>query len=85
MHDFRSQYLAHAFAKKNGRNRPLTLSEGVSAMDVIIDFKLRSRSQNLFRFCEWIYKKGEDDCVVNIAYNTIRCIEGIIGKSGRRA
>jgi hypothetical protein len=84
MYRYRSTYLAHAIANDKNIKRPLTLKEATSYLIKIIDKGLNPIDHNLYAFCDWIYKKDEKDCVVNVIYSVVMEIDTIVGGLGKR-
>jgi hypothetical protein len=85
IYKYRSTYIAHAFTQEKGRpKRPLTVAEASKALAIIIDEGLNSIIENVLSFCNWIYKKDDPNCVVNILYRTVQAVESIVGGLGAR-
>lgn len=83
---YRSTYIAHAFIQeKNQPKRALTLNEATKALMKIIDEGANPLMENVYIFCGWIYKEGEQSCVVNTLYRTILFIEKEFGALGKRS
>lgn len=85
VYKFRSQYLAHAFSTKDGQKKPLTFDENVKALMKIVDYGLNPIEENFFKFAEWIYKKDDEESVVNVNFRVVQHIDSIVGGLGKRS
>ena len=85
MYAFRSEYVAHAFSKeKNCRMKPLTFDENVKALMKVIDYGVNPVTENIFKFCRWVYTKDDISSVVHVVYRCVRHIEATVGGLGKR-
>ncbi|MDN3559256.1 integron-associated HEPN domain-containing protein [Vreelandella neptunia] len=85
MYAFRSKYVAHAFSKEKGlQKKPLTFHENVRALMEVIDYGLNPVTENIFKFCQWIYVEGDFNSVVYIIYSCVKHIETTVGGLGKR-
>jgi|GEM_PF-4743229 len=85
MYSFRSKYLAHSFSKEKGEERkPLSFDQNVKALMNIIDYGLNPVTENIFRFCDWIYIKDDASSVIYVIYETVKHIESTVGGLGQR-
>lgn len=85
MYAYRSTYLAHALSMVKGQpKRPLSLKEATTSLMIIIDEGLNPIAKNIDAFCEWIYKKGEENSVVNVAHAIVKEIDKELNGIGKR-